>query len=66
MESPAAKVGRPEPRRNPPRGRSGVRGRPLWVNVLGILTIAFLSLVVALHLTGHGMSHHGGQFGMHP
>ena len=39
-------------------------GRPLWVNVFGALTLAFLLVVVVLHLTGHGM---GPQMhGMHP
>lgn len=41
-------------------------GRPLWVNVFGVLTIAFLVLVMVLHLTGHGMSHHAGASGTHP
>ncbi len=34
-------------------------GAPRWVKVFGIITIVLVLLVVVLHLSGHGFSHHG-------
>jgi hypothetical protein len=32
-------------------------GAPRWVKVFGIIAIVLVMLFVALHLSGHGMSH---------
>ncbi|MET0397353.1 MAG: hypothetical protein ABW277_11055 [Longimicrobiaceae bacterium] len=34
-------------------------GTPRWVKVSGVLAIAFVLVVVAVHLAGGGFRHHG-------
>ena len=35
-------------------------GMPRWVKVFGIVALILLAAFAIVHLTGHGLHHHGG------